>query len=106
MIDFRKNEALVKKFPDQFEGFKVFGCDFKKEFDGTIFRFPLRTVEQASVSRISHRGHSVYLYIYVLHTLLYSLPSTYMPILVFVYFYPRFVVLMTPFFLFLSPCTS
>ena len=32
--------------------------DFKKDFPGTLFRFPLRTPAQATVSRISHKGHA------------------------------------------------
>ena len=58
MVDFRKNSALVTKFSDQFEPLMAFGCDFKREFNGTLFRFPLRTPEQAAVSRISHKGHA------------------------------------------------
>ena len=37
---------------------QAFGVDFKRDFNGTLFRFPLRTAAQAAVSRISHKGHA------------------------------------------------
>jgi sacsin len=57
MVDFVSNAALVQKFPDQFSPLRCFGCDLSSEFNGTLFRFPLRTEEQAATSRISNRAH-------------------------------------------------
>ncbi|DBA01824.1 TPA: LOW QUALITY PROTEIN: hypothetical protein N0F65_002940 [Lagenidium giganteum] len=36
------NSQLVQQFPDQFQPLRMFGCDFKSHFHGTLFRFPLR----------------------------------------------------------------
>eukprot|EP01125_Pyxidicula_operculata_P016750 TRINITY_DN5794_c0_g1_i1.p1 TRINITY_DN5794_c0_g1~~TRINITY_DN5794_c0_g1_i1.p1 ORF type:complete len:3042 (-),score=541.68 TRINITY_DN5794_c0_g1_i1:56-8728(-) len=46
-------KEIWKKYPDQTQPYKVFGCDMKTPFEGTIFRFPLRTEQQATESRIS-----------------------------------------------------
>ena len=35
--------SLKQTFPDQFAPFAYFGCDMSTPFDGTLFRFPLRT---------------------------------------------------------------
>lgn len=62
MIDCSKENgrALVHEYPAIFEPLKVFGCDFSgEEFDGTIFRFALRTKEQAATSRLSHQSHNL-----------------------------------------------
>lgn len=37
---------------------QVFGCDTKSYFNGTAFRFPLRTADMAAHSRISHQQYS------------------------------------------------
>ena len=57
-IDLNKDVKKLQKFKNQFKPFNgVFGCDLhlKKvdnSFDGTLFRFPLRTREQAATSEI------------------------------------------------------
>jgi hypothetical protein len=44
---------LKQQFPDQFEPFcHHFGCDMTNSFNGTIFRFPLRTDALAAKSEI------------------------------------------------------
>lgn len=43
----------AQEHPDQFAPYKVFGCDARKPFQGTLFRFPLRTPAHAQASRIS-----------------------------------------------------
>lgn len=62
MIDCSKpnGRSLVQGLPVVFDPLKVFGCDLSgKDFDGTIFRFALRTEEQAVVSRLSHQSHEL-----------------------------------------------
>merc|ERR1712216_636983 len=40
--------GLLSQFPDQFAGYRgLFGCDFRGAYDGTLFRFPLRSEETA-----------------------------------------------------------
>eukprot|EP00736_Rhodelphis_marinus_P006485 Rmarinus@m.28251 len=53
MIDFSKYDVM-KQNPNQFSPYAAFGCDMKSKFDGTLFRLPLRTTEQAKKSRICH----------------------------------------------------
>ncbi|CAN0518370.1 unnamed protein product [Scytosiphon promiscuus] len=42
----------------QFAPYLFFGCELKKRFDGTLFRFPLRTATVAHDSEISHASYS------------------------------------------------
>lgn len=58
MLDFAKHRDVFARHPDQFAGFRVFGCDCSARFDGTVFRLPLRTPDQAASSRISSRAHT------------------------------------------------
>ena len=57
-IDLNKDVKKLKKFKNQFKPFNgIFGCDLSLDkqdnsFDGTLFRFPLRTRDQASASEI------------------------------------------------------
>lgn len=51
-IDFVQSSA-AEAHPDQFAPYQAFGCDAKSYFRGTLFRFPLRTAQQAAKSRIS-----------------------------------------------------
>ena len=51
-INFVDSPAAAEH-PDQFAPYKVFGCDTKSFFQGTLFRFPLRTEAHAQTSRIS-----------------------------------------------------
>lgn len=56
-IDYVSSSAL-KIYHDQFAPYRAFGCDMKNGFSGTLFRFPLRNLEQASVSRLSRQAYS------------------------------------------------
>ena len=57
-IDLNKDVKRLQRFKNQFKPFNsIFGCDLHLEtednsFDGTLFRFPLRTAEQAAKSEI------------------------------------------------------
>ena len=57
-IDLNKDVVNLKTFRNQFKPFNgVFGCDLSLDrednsYNGTLFRFPLRTREQAAVSEI------------------------------------------------------
>lgn len=42
----------------QFSPYLFFGCELKNRFDGTLFRFPLRTAAAARLSEISHASYS------------------------------------------------
>ncbi|KAI5066266.1 hypothetical protein GOP47_0018890 [Adiantum capillus-veneris] len=53
-IDFVKSAAL-SYYKDQFLPYCMFGCDMKTPFQGTLFRFPLRTVSQAAQSQLSRQ---------------------------------------------------
>ncbi|XP_071831202.1 sacsin-like [Apostichopus japonicus] len=60
-LDFTKNPSLLKTFRDQFVPFEgIFGChlsgDSLKEFNGTLFRLPLRSPEDARCSEICHES--------------------------------------------------
>ncbi|KAH7404684.1 hypothetical protein KP509_15G038000 [Ceratopteris richardii] len=55
-IDFVKSSAL-SYYKDQFTPYCMFGCDMKAHFQGTIFRFPLRTVRQAAESQLSKQHY-------------------------------------------------
>ena len=43
-IKFTRNNILAQ-FPDQFKPYLMLGCDLKKEYEGTLFRFPLRSAK-------------------------------------------------------------
>ncbi|XP_076434838.1 sacsin-like [Babylonia areolata] len=65
MLDFRKaaNKALLGRMPEQFQPFQdVFGCTLKHSRDayytGTLFRFPLRTADQAVNSKLKKDSYS------------------------------------------------
>ena len=64
-LDFRRpvNRALLSRMPQQFKPFQgVFGCklhnDGEVHYNGTLFRFPLRTLQQAADSRIKNESYS------------------------------------------------
>ena len=63
-IDLNKDVKRLHSFKNQFKPFNgVFGCDLHLEkehnsFDGTLFRFPLRTREQAARSEIKKLFYS------------------------------------------------
>ena len=55
MINFLK-PGVLQRYEDQLAPFRVFGCTMAEELQGTIFRLPLRTADQASRSRIASRA--------------------------------------------------
>ena len=63
-IDLNKNTKRLRKFKNQFKPFNgIFGCDLHLDkednsFNGTLFRFPLRTREQAAKSEIKELYYS------------------------------------------------
>ena len=63
-IDLNRDVKRLRKFTNQFKPFNgIFGCDLHLEkddnsFDGTLFRFPLRTSEQASRSEIKRLAYN------------------------------------------------
>ncbi|KAL3892399.1 hypothetical protein ACJMK2_004609 [Sinanodonta woodiana] len=60
-IDFArmKNLRLMKKLKNQFKPYQnVFKCNISHNFNGTLFRFPLRTPSQAQKSKICDKYYS------------------------------------------------
>ncbi|KAK3611579.1 hypothetical protein CHS0354_018094 [Potamilus streckersoni] len=60
-IDFgkMKNLRMMKRLKNQFKPFQnVFGCNISSDFQGTLFRFPLRTASQAQKSEICDKYYS------------------------------------------------
>jgi len=56
--DFVEDEFGLQNFPDQLRTFCVLeNIDFSKPYPGTIFRFPLRTEDQAKTSRLSGNAY-------------------------------------------------
>ena len=51
--------SLAGTFKDQFEPFRYFDCDFQDPYQGTLFRFPLRTPSLARKSEISSRHYGI-----------------------------------------------
>ncbi len=43
---------ITKTFPDQFDPYLLFGCNLRDRFEGTMFRFPLRSRRAAKESGI------------------------------------------------------
>lgn len=58
MIDYLANPEVIDKFSDQFSPYEAYKLNWKKAYDGTLFRLPLRTPEQASSSLLSKRALS------------------------------------------------
>jgi sacsin len=48
------NSNLRQQFPDQFEPYLQYGCDLENYYNGTLFRFPLRSSETAKDSQIKN----------------------------------------------------
>ena len=46
------------EYVDQFNPYCAFGCNMKDTFNGTLFRFPLRSADQATRSRLSKHCYS------------------------------------------------
>ncbi|KAK7495448.1 hypothetical protein BaRGS_00013387 [Batillaria attramentaria] len=65
-IDFRNrtNQALLSRCPNLFKPFQgVFGCSLRDDgnvvhYDGTLFRFPLRTPQQEAESRLNAKCYN------------------------------------------------
>ncbi|KAK7495953.1 hypothetical protein BaRGS_00012654, partial [Batillaria attramentaria] len=64
-LDFKRqvNRSLLSRMPAQFLPYQdIFGCSLQKAhdvfFDGTLFRFPLRTSDQAAQSKIKGESYS------------------------------------------------
>ena len=63
-LNLKSNPKVAIAFPDQFEPYEgIFGCTFERKgqpffYDGTLFRFPLRTMRQASESDICSKYYS------------------------------------------------
>ncbi|XP_067666364.1 sacsin-like isoform X2 [Haliotis asinina] len=62
-----KNSKMLRKMSGQFKPFEgIFGCQFRRQApgepicDGTLFRFPLRTQDQASESEIKDLSYTEY----------------------------------------------
>ncbi|XP_077231071.1 zinc finger, C3HC4 type (RING finger) family protein [Tasmannia lanceolata] len=52
------SSSAISLYKDQFFPYCAFGCDMKKSFRGTLFRFPLRNTDQAAVSKLSRQSYS------------------------------------------------
>ncbi|KAI1285128.1 hypothetical protein EDD11_001035, partial [Mortierella claussenii] len=58
--DFVEDGWGLNNIPDQLKAFSVLeDIDFSKPYPGTIFRFPLRTPEQAKTSLLSKKAYTV-----------------------------------------------
>ena len=63
-LNLKNNPKAVIAFPDQFKPYQgIFGCAFERKgepfyYDGTLFRFPLRTMRQASESEICSKYYN------------------------------------------------
>ena len=57
-IDVASNR-LLSAFPDQFRPYLFFGCTLESRFNGTLFRFPLRTASTAKTSEIKQNASTV-----------------------------------------------
>ena len=63
MLSFADNIDVLSLYPDQFAPYhQLFGCDMTGEgafhFEGTLFRLPFRTREQAQISGISKEAYT------------------------------------------------
>lgn len=55
-LDFVSSSA-ISFYSDQFFPYCAFGCDMKRPFFGTLFRFPLRSSSQAAISKLSRQSY-------------------------------------------------
>ena len=51
------SSPLIKHFPDSFQPYQVFGCNMHETYNGTLFRFPLRTEDLAPLSEIKPQAY-------------------------------------------------
>ncbi|KAK8814110.1 hypothetical protein WA158_007972 [Blastocystis sp. Blastoise] len=58
MIKFHE-QSLTEDFSDQISPFQFFGCDIRQNFNGTLFRFPLRNREALASSDISKKPFGI-----------------------------------------------
>lgn len=58
MIDYLSNPEVISKYSDQFTPFEAYKLNWKQAYDGTLFRLPLRTSDQAHTSLLSKRALS------------------------------------------------
>ncbi|XP_058090303.1 uncharacterized protein LOC131236843 isoform X2 [Magnolia sinica] len=49
------SSSAISLYRDQFFPYCAFGCDMKRPFPGTLFRFPLRNADQAAASKLSRQ---------------------------------------------------
>ncbi|KAH9323717.1 hypothetical protein KI387_018356, partial [Taxus chinensis] len=56
-IDYVSSAAL-SMYKDQFSSYCAFDCDMRNSYTGTLFRFPLRNMEHAAVSKLSRQSYS------------------------------------------------
>ncbi|RAL41091.1 hypothetical protein DM860_008789 [Cuscuta australis] len=56
-IEYISSSAL-SLYKDQFFPYCAFGCDMESPFNGTLFRFPLRNIDQATKSKLSRQAYS------------------------------------------------
>lgn len=56
-IEFVTSSA-ISMYLDQFFPYCAFGCDMRRAFHGTLFRFPLRKTDQAAISKLSRQAYS------------------------------------------------
>ena len=77
LVDFSTERGLqlVKSLPSLFGPLKVFGCDFTSSFQGTMFRFALRSSTMAETSLLSHQAHSYTSILQLLQQLAQVAPS-------------------------------
>ncbi|XP_020275406.1 sacsin [Asparagus officinalis] len=52
------SSSAISLYKDQFMPYCAFGCDMSKPFHGTLFRFPLRSADQAAGSKLSRQAYS------------------------------------------------
>jgi len=63
MLHVKTHAHVIERYNDQFAPLRgAFGCTLdpsRGPYEGTLFRFPLRTPQQAETSRLSRQSHSV-----------------------------------------------
>lgn len=52
------SSSAISLYSDQFLPYCGFGCDMRRPFNGTLFRFPLRSAKQAATSKLSRQVYS------------------------------------------------
>ncbi|KAG0025279.1 hypothetical protein BGZ81_007291, partial [Podila clonocystis] len=83
------DRGVMEKFPGQLEVFAAKeDIDFSKPYDGTIFRFPLRTEAQAEVSELSKNAYPAEM----VRDMLMSLRSEAIKCLLFLKYIERMVI--------------